>query len=250
MRLNISQNLLKILLQIKKQMKKIKYFNFKPDDHYGYPEINEIGDSFIFGLSHNDLLNFYAKADCSAFAMEGGNPNEMSAIFSEYGNYDIFGYSYVCISDMDDEELDELITQSYGEMEEVVMNGEIKGCSEAFMKELTENAEIDVIFAFPSPSNDTQEFFIYKDGNRIFEISDSEHTSPLSTSILPEVSYVIIEKFKNTSTRLEAGKIYNAIHKIFPNINDLLSKSLTPEEILSLRNIGKGSSMLSRFRRR
>jgi hypothetical protein len=228
-------------------MKKIKHFNFRPDDHYGYPEINEISDSFIFGLSHNDLLDFYAKADCSAFAMEGGNPYEMSSVFSVYGNYDIYGYGYVCISDIDDETLDELIRQSSEGMEDLIMNGEIKGCSEVFMKELTENDEIDVLFAFPSTSNDTQEFVIYKDGNRI---SDSEYSSTLSTSVLPKVSDIIIEKFKNTSTRIQAAKIYHVIYKIFPNINDLLSKSLTPEEILSLRNIGKGSGMLSRFGRR
>jgi hypothetical protein len=53
--------------------------------------------------------------------------------------------------------------------------------------------------------------------------------------------------FKNPPERIVAGKIYNPISKIFPNIDDLLSQSLTPEEMSSLKNIGKGSNMLGRF---
>jgi hypothetical protein len=133
-------------------MKNTKYFNFKPDDHYGFPEINEMSDHFISVLSLNDLLKFYGQADCSAFAMEGGNPDEMSSIFLEYGNYDIYGYFYVCIYDTDDETFNGLVQESYAHVEDnIISNGEINGCNEEFMKYLSEKDEIDIIFSFPSP---------------------------------------------------------------------------------------------------
>ena len=234
-------------------MKNIKCFNFKPDDHYGYPEINdnETGDSFVLGLSLDDLLEFYAQGDCTAFAMEGGNPDEMSDVFLEYGNYDLYGYGYMCISNADDETLRELIKEGLDFINDtLIVDGAIEGCNEEFMKDLSEKQEVDTLFAFPSVWNNNQEFMIYQHGNRINKDAvSSEYSSVLTEDILPKMADVIVGHFKNPSERIVAGKIYNPISKIFPNIDDLLSQSLTPEEILSLRNMGKGYSMLSRFGR-
>ena len=232
-------------------MKNIKGFNFKPDDHYGYPEINdETGDSFVLGLSLEELLGFYSQADCSAFAMEGGNPDDMTDIFLEYGNYDLYGYGYMCIGNTDDEILRELIKESLDFANDtVIADGEIEGCNDAFMKDLSEKEEVELLFAFPS--NNNQEFMIYQYGNRINnDVTSSEYSSILTTNILPKIAEVILGHFKNPSGRIIAGKVYNAISKIFPNIDDLLSQSLTPEEISSLKNIGKGANMLGRFGRK
>jgi hypothetical protein len=234
-------------------MKNIKAFNFKPDDHYGYPEINdnETGDSFVLGLSLDDLLEFYSQGDCTAFAMGDGDPDEMPDIFLEYGNYDLYGYGYMCISNTDDETLRELINEGLNFVTDTVIgDGVIEGCNEAFMKELSENEEVDLLLAFPSVWNDNQEFMIYENGNRINDgVTSSEYSSVLIEDILPKMADVIVGHFKNPSGRIVAGKVYNSVYKIFPNIDDLLSQSLTPEEIASLKNIGKGSSMLSRFGR-
>ena len=92
---------------------------------------------------------------------------------------------------------------------------------------------------------------IYQYGNRINnDVTSSEYSSILTTNILPKIAEVILGHFKNPSGRIIAGKVYNAISKIFPNIDDLLSQSLTPEEISSLKNIGKGANMLGRFGRK
>ena len=146
-------------------MKNIKCFNFKPDDHYGYPEINdnETGDSFVLGLSLDDLLEFYAQGDCTAFAMEGGNPDEMSDVFLEYGNYDLYGYGYMCINNTDDETLRELIREGLNFINDtLIVDGAIEGCNEEFMKDLSEKQEVDTLFAIPSVWNNNQEFMIYR----------------------------------------------------------------------------------------
>jgi hypothetical protein len=235
-------------------MKNIKGFNFKPDDHYGFPEINdnEISDSFVIGLSLDDLLEFYAQGDCTAFAMEGGNPDDMTDIFLEYGNYDIYGYGYMCISNSDDETLNQLINGSLELVNDtVIADGLIEGCNEVFMKDLSEKKEIELLFAFPSGINNDSEFMIYQDGNRInIDVTSSEYLASEIEGILPKITDLILGHFKNPSGRIVAGKVYNPIRKIFPNIDDLLSQSLTPEEMSSLKNIGKGASMLSRFSRR
>jgi hypothetical protein len=234
-------------------MKIIRGFNFKPDDHYGYPEINdnEMMDSFVLGLSLDDLLEFYALGDCTAFAMEGGNPDDMTDVFLGYGNYDLYGYGYMCISDLDDETFGELIRDGLDLINDtLILDGAIKGCNEAFMKELSEDKEVDIIFAFPSSWNDNQEFMIYQNGNRINkDVLSSEYSSVLAEDILPKMADIILGNFKNPSGRILAGKIYNPISKIFPNIDDLLSQSLTPEEMSSLKNIGKGTNMMGRFGR-
>ena len=232
-------------------MKNIKGFNFKPDDHYGNPEINdETGDSFVLGLSLEELLEFYSQADCSAFAMEGGNPDDMTDIFLEYGNYDLYGYGYMCIGNTDDETLRELIKESLDFANDtVIADGEIEGCNDAFMKDLSEKEEVELLFAFPL--NNNQESMIYQYGNMINnDVTSSEYSSILTTNILPKIAEVILGHFKNPSGRIISGRLYNAISKIFPNIDDLLSQSLTPEEISSLKNIGKGANMLGRFGRK
>lgn len=234
-------------------MENIRGFNFKPDDHYGYPEINdnEMRDSFVLGLSLDDLLEFYAQGDCTAFAMEGGNPEEMSDVFLEYGNYDLYGYGYMCISNADDETFNELIKECLDLVSDtLIADGIIEGCNEAFMKELSGNKEVDILLAFPSSWNDNQEFIIYQHGNRTNKgVLSSEYSSVLAEDILPKIADIILGHFKNPSGRILAGKIYNPISKIFPNIDDLLSQSLTPEEMSSLKNIGKGANMLGRFGR-
>ena len=236
-------------------MKNIKCFNFKPDDHYAAPWINEIGDTAVFPLLQDKIIELYGKADYSYYSMvkddyEEESEVDLKATFLDYGNWEIFNFAYICVTDLDTESLEKLINEAVDMTVDIGIpqpgyNMDELEVNKKFMEYLSRNQEIELLFSFPSIEDSDPQTYIYMDGKLITKFQGT--LGDLEGPILYRIYDVIVKNFKNTSTRLEAGKIYNTIHKISPNIDDLLSQSLTPEEILSLRNTGKGSSMLSRF---
>ena len=80
------------------------FFNYVPDDHYAFPEINNCDYPHL--TAKKDLLEIYAQAGYSSFAMsfdmgdedlEGEQGIGIEEVFDEWQNYDIYRHCFFAI---------------------------------------------------------------------------------------------------------------------------------------------------------
>jgi len=74
------------------------FFNYVPDGHYAFPEINNCGEPHL--STKEELLEIYEQAGYSSFAMgaeDAEGEQGIEEVFDEWQNYDIYRHCFFAI---------------------------------------------------------------------------------------------------------------------------------------------------------
>lgn len=223
----------------------LKKFILIPDGHYGYPESVQ-GDT---PRSHSELVKMYREAGYSGYNMGDGDSEEPDSddyeteeeyqaamkewneennsnaewIFNDYGNFDVFHNAYSMLCDPSVKPDDIL---------ESIFDYDSTSCHEDFMIEASKQEGVAYIMS----SGHDDDIAI---SGEIFGTSESGGEAPKI------ISDVIVREYKEKNPQI--GIIYSDVLKEMPEIEDIISSILSPEDMANLKNLGSGGSLLRTF---
>lgn len=223
----------------------LKKFIFIPDGHYGYPESVQ-GDT---PRSHPELVKMYREAGYSGYNMGDGDSAEPDSddyeteeeykaameewdeennsnaewMFDEYGNFDVFHNAYTMLCEP---------SVSPDDILGYFFEGDKTSCHEDFMIEASEDEDVIYIMSI---GNENQ---IAVKGN-LYELGEN------NGDLLGILSNTIVKLYNEKNPKV--GIIYSDLLKGIPEIDDILSSMLSPEDMANLKNLGSGGSLLRTF---
>ena len=208
----------------------ITYFTFRPDDHYGYAEIDQISESDIKPLEEEDIIEIWVNAGYSWDHDEEEGTGE--DYYGEYGYNDLYGNTYLMGHDGLAEDR---INNSLRYFE-----GTENQASDEMMRELSSDGVVEFVMCLPSWSGEENSIYINGEknpgGNESFDV-DNTIIDLMSGSILNMINKGDLEKAADNFLMMSK----------FNGVEDTIKSKITEEEYSALKKMAKGKGIASRF---
>ena len=210
---------------------KITYFTFRPDDHYGYAEIDQISEFDFKPLEEEDIIERWVNADCSWDHDEEEGTGE--DCYRDWGYNDLYGNTYLMCHDAI--VAADMINNSLRYFE-----GTENQASDEMMRELSSDGGVEFVMCIPSWSG--KEISIINgakntSGNRKIDVEGGNVIEILGNLVSDEINKGDFEK---------AADKFLAMKKI-NGVADMIKSKITEEEYLKLEKITRGKGIVNRF---
>jgi hypothetical protein len=209
----------------------INYFTFRPDDHYGYAEIDRISESSISPIEEEDAIEIWVNADYS-WDHDEDEGGDGEGYYNEYGYNDLYGNTYLIGHDG---QADAIINTGLNNFD-----GTENEMSDIMMHDLSLVNGVEFVICLPSWSGEEISIYIKGEknpgGNEAFDV-DNTIIDLMSGSILNMINKGDLEK---------AADNFLIMSK-FNGVDDMIKSKITEEEYSALKKMTKGKGIASRF---
>ena len=208
----------------------ITYFTFRPDDHYGYAEIDHISKSDIRPLEMEDIIEIWVNAGYSwDHDEEEGNGENY---YGEYGYNDLYGNTYLMGHDG---QAEDIINHSLRNFE-----GTENQASDEMMRELSSDGGVEFVICFPYWSGVESSIYINGEknagGNESFDVDDT---------IIDLMSNIIQDMINKGDLEKAADNFL--IMSQFNGVEDMLKSKISDEDYLKFKKMSRLKGISSRF---
>jgi hypothetical protein len=209
----------------------INYFTFRPDDHYGYAEIDRISKSFISPIEEEDAIEIWVNADYS-WDHDEDEGGDGEGYYNEYGYRDLYGNTYLIGND--DGQADAIINTGLNNFD-----GTENEMSDIMMHDLSLINGVEFVICLPSWSGEEISFYIKgekSEGNKSLHVDGN----------LIEIMSNIIQDTINKGDLEKAADNFLIMSK-FNGLEDMLKSKISDEDYLKLEKMSRLRGIAGRF---